>query len=1381
MLKTKYFYIILLIFLLFIIPVTSASDNNTDLTEINSITTISDNNILNEKLDNTEDILSVATPHKELTDDDLKNDSNIYLENGEYDYNQKYKHKNITFIGEDTSKTIINGNGSTINITEFVSFNNLTLKNIRIYAPESLTAVNVIFKDFKYNHSKDFPTGMIYNGYSDSSNINLVNCTFYNNTLLDAGILEAYYSTVNIKDSKIIDNENVESDAYITYGIIYAEKSDFNISNCEFINNKVGSASGVLTCEKSPINITNSKFVNNTAKSTPCIRVNKADASIEGCEFINNTGTSTYGSVYTFMGNLYISNCEFINNTAGKRGGSICYTTYDLLNFTVNNCTFYNSKAKQTGGSIYISCGNINFNDCKFHNSQADRGGAILFENVFDYPFLINITSTEFINCSSTSRGGAIYCSDSHSLIGFNISIVNAKSKYGAGIFISYCNSTFDNLTITNSSSINGAYFHQDGDLKLINSLLSSNTGDFGSAIYLTDMRNVVIENNTFKNNNASGYGSAIYIVSKSTQDFSKNNYENNSAKDNKTVYVNYISYDKDNLIIISRNYTFFIGNYADTDYIPPYYNLVDLNQTTSVKNQDDEGNCWAFAAIGGLESNVLKAHNLLLDLSENNMKNIASNTSPFGWIYEPNYGGYPNTHTGYLVSWLGPVLEEDDPYIEISRYSNLFDSVLHVQNILNLKRDNFTDNDEIKKAIMKYGGAVSNIYSTNSVKQYYNESIYSNHEIVIVGWNDTMEIPNAPGLGAWICKNSWGHDWGEDGYFYVSYYDTSCPPNSYFLGTSVIIFNSTIKYEKNYQYDQAQNDFINTQNNTVWYKNRFNATNNELLAGASTYFKEDSFWNLSVYVNNDLKLSKSGFSKSGYWTIELGEFIPLEIGDVFEIEFQINHQNASVPICEGINYVNKFYSENISFISFDGENWTDLYNYDPYNTEETALQVACIKAFTVLNNETFTMLSHQIENHGNYLELANDYTYTDIDKKFENGITISKDNFTIDGKGHTINGAGLARIFNIQANNVTLKNIKFFNGNATYGGAIYNNGKTTIDNSKFIDNNATEGSAIKTQTDMIISNSEFIGNGENCIDVNIGAKITLDNVTNDVPLVNDTVSMSILEAKDVVYGNSVNIKVQVNSSTIYPLNSGKVVVRVNNVEYYADVKDGVATLVIPKLNAVTYNANITYIDNNIIRAEIPVNFTVNKKHITINAKNAAYTINYGGTYKVNFKSITDGIKVTFTLNSKKIGTSTIKKGSASIKLTAKILKTAKAGKKNMVIKIVNSNYSPTSKTIKITINKEKTKIIAKSKTFKRTTKIKKYTIILKNSKKAMKKAIVTLKVKGKTYKAKTNSKGKATFKITKLTKKGTYKAAITYKGNNYYYKVTKNTKIKIK
>ena len=234
------------------------------------------------------------------------------------------------------------------------------------------------------------------------------------------------------------------------------------------------------------------------------------------------------------------------------------------------------------------------------------------------------------------------------------------------------------------------------------------------------------------------------------------------------------------------------------------------------------------------------------------------------------------------------------------------------------------------------------------------------------------------------------------------------------------------------------------------------------------------------------------------------------------------------------------------------------------------------------------------------------------------------------------------------------------------------------------------------------------MGNGENCIDVISDAKLTLNNVSSDSQLVNDTISIEILEVGDVVYGDDVNIKVLVNSSVISLLSSGKVVVKVNNVEYGVDVKDGIGIIVIPGLDAGFYNVNVTYIDNNVLRAEIPVNFTVNIKNITINAKNAAYVINYGGIYKVSFTNVSDGTKVTFTLYGKNIGSSVIKNGVASIQLTAKILKTAKAGKKNMVIKIGNSNYSPISKTVKITINKEKTKITAKSKTFKSTTKIKK-------------------------------------------------------------------------
>ena len=95
---------------------------------------------------------------------------------------------------------------------------------------------------------------------------------------------------------------------------------------------------------------------------------------------------------------------------------------------------------------------------------------------------------------------------------------------------------------------------------------------------------------------------------------------------------------------------------------------------------------------------------------------------------------------------------------------------------------------------------------------------------------------------------------------------------------------------------------------------------------------------------------------------------------------------------------------------------------------------------------------------------------------------------------------------------------------------------------------------------------------------------------------------------------------------------------------------------------------------------------------------------------------------------------------------------------------------------------KAATKITAKKKTFKAKKKIKKYTITLKSGKKPVKKVWVTLKIKGKKLlKAKTNAKGKATFKIKKLTKKGKYNAVIKFKGNKNYKATSKKVKITIK
>ena len=108
--------------------------------------------------------------------------------------------------------------------------------------------------------------------------------------------------------------------------------------------------------------------------------------------------------------------------------------------------------------------------------------------------------------------------------------------------------------------------------------------------------------------------------------------------------------------------------------------------------------------------------------------------------------------------------------------------------------------------------------------------------------------------------------------------------------------------------------------------------------------------------------------------------------------------------------------------------------------------------------------------------------------------------------------------------------------------------------------------------------------------------------------------------------------------------------------------------------------------------------------------------------------------------------------------------------------------YAGSIMKVLVNIKKAKPKFVAKKKTFKKSKKVKKYSVVLKdNLGNAIKKASVSIKVGKKTFKAKTNSKGKVTFKIKKLAKKAKYNAKVTFNGDKYYCKVTKKVKITIK
>ena len=202
--------------------------------------------------------------------------------------------------------------------------------------------------------------------------------------------------------------------------------------------------------------------------------------------------------------------------------------------------------------------------------------------------------------------------------------------------------------------------------------------------------------------------------------------------------------------------------------------------------------------------------------------------------------------------------------------------------------------------------------------------------------------------------------------------------------------------------------------------------------------------------------------------------------------------------------------------------------------------------------------------------------------------------------------------------------------------------------------------------------------------------------------------------------------------------------------------------------------------DKNHIMSTIVQDISVTKSKTQLTASSVTATYNVAKKLIVTLKD-SNGVlankKVTVKVGKISKTLKTNSKGQVSVDISSLAPKAYTAS-----IKFAgDANYSASSKSIKVTVKKATPKLTAKAKSFKKSVKTKKYSVTLKTNKnKAIKKAKVTLKVKGKTYAAKTNSKGKATFKITKLAKKGTYQAVIKYNGNRYYSKVIKNIKIKI-
>lgn len=718
------------------------------------------------------------------------------------------------------------------------------------------------------------------------------------------------------------DNRDTTILEYTGRGNFISTSSDLTFSTITLKGVSIVSTGGLLTAN-------DTIFDSGTAPVEEEIDYSYYDNSYGGAiKQSISSSTIDWGSIFggSSSAGMKITDCVFKNNYAAY-GGAIYV---DGGSCEITNTRFERNTAKHYGGSISaVNNVKLTLADCVFSDdsSQYDAGGAVYSFNCSD----VNVKNSSFENCSAT----------------FGSAIASLNSK------LTLINSNFNK---NKASWQGGAVYAMYGALSISSSSFIENSAKNGGGIFADNLTSFEVNGGQFKYNTAEDAAGAIFAFTNKVNKISTS-YQQNSAKRYDDLYQT----DTIDLVIGSDDYDMIQYKSSYNGVLPSKFDLRSLGYVTPVKNQGQSGNCWAFASMATLESAILKATGRQFDLSEGNLKNLANKYSDIGWNYETNNGGMYPFVFGYLTSWAGPVNDSLDPTDDWDLVAPILNSEVHIQNILFLQRTSFTDNNNIKKAIMDYGAVASEIYWSNSYVHgndyYYNGDEGRNHAICVVGWDDTRSVSGAPGPGVWIIKNSYGPTHGDGGYYYVSYYDKSLfrvYDESY--NSFAIVFNDTKRYNKNYQYDAAFTDYFITGNKQMWYKNTFTSTGNDILEAFSTYFKRVTTWQAQIFVNDELRLTQNGKSNMGYYTIALDSPISLKTGDNFTISLMITcNGNADIPISEsGPQYtlIKEYFKPGVSFFSSDGKSWTDFYGYEySYGSGESGHnyfnQVACIKAFT--------------------------------------------------------------------------------------------------------------------------------------------------------------------------------------------------------------------------------------------------------------------------------------------------------------------------------------------------------------------------------------------------------------------------------------------------